>query len=105
MDRLEKENQVVDFLSRLNHIGEDVPVDDDFIDKNLFSISIKTPWFVNMANFLATRNFPPHISPNHKKMIIRKSVDYSWIKGDPFRHGPGYKDPIFSFESKVVMQS
>ena len=64
-----------------NHTGEDVPIDDDFPEKYLFAISIKTPWFANMANYRATGKFPPHFSPNHKKRIIRKSVDYSWIRG------------------------
>eukprot|EP00253_Pinus_taeda_P011339 PITA_11339 len=87
VDRPGKENQVADFLSRLNHIGEDVPVDDDFPDEFLFAISIKMPWFADMANYLAIGKFPPHFSPNHKKRIIRKSADYSWIKGDIFVTG------------------
>ncbi len=33
LDRLGKENQVADFLSRLNHVGEDVIVNDSFHDK------------------------------------------------------------------------
>ena len=64
LDRPGKENQVADFLSRLNHAGEDVPVNDDFPDENLFSISVKTPWFADMANYLATGNFPPYFSSN-----------------------------------------
>jgi hypothetical protein len=43
MDRPGKENQVVDFLSRLQTKGEDVPVYDDFPDEDLFSISIHVP--------------------------------------------------------------
>ena len=50
LDRPGKENQVVDFLSSLNHPGEYVPVNENFPHENLFSITIKTPWFADMAN-------------------------------------------------------
>ena len=43
LDRLGKENQVADFLSKLNHAGEDVPINDKFPEENLFAISVKTP--------------------------------------------------------------
>lgn len=43
LNKSRKENQVVDFLSRLNHVGEDIPVNDNFRDDNLLSISVKTP--------------------------------------------------------------
>lgn len=74
-------------LSRLNHAGEVVLVNDSFPNEKLFSISVKTPWFIDMANYLATGNFPAYFSSNLKKRIIRKSVDYSWIRGDIFFTG------------------
>ena len=58
MDRPGKENQVVDFLSRLQMKGEDVPVDDDFPNENLFSISIHVPWFEDIANYLVLGKLP-----------------------------------------------
>eukprot|EP00253_Pinus_taeda_P033944 PITA_33944 len=64
LDRPGKENQVVDFLSRLNHAGEDVPLNDSFPDEHLFSISIKTIWFLDMANYIATGKLPPYFSSN-----------------------------------------
>ena len=71
LDRHGKKNQVVDFLSRLNHASEDVLVNDRFPDEKLFCIS------VNMAISLATGKLPPYFSSNQKKRINRKSVDYS----------------------------
>lgn len=88
LDRLGSENQVVDFLSRLSNEGEDAPVNGNFLDENLFSFSIKSPWFKDMTNYLATRKLPPYFSSNQKKKIIRKSANYSWIKGDFFFTGP-----------------
>ena len=38
IDRPGKDNLVVDFLSRMIHLGDNSPVEDTFPDKNLFSI-------------------------------------------------------------------
>jgi hypothetical protein len=54
IDRPGRDNLVVDFLSRLIHTGDSTPVDDDFPDENLFSISTYTPWYADVANYLVT---------------------------------------------------
>jgi hypothetical protein len=41
-------------------------VDDSFRDEHLFTISVKTPWFADMENYLATRKLPAHLSPHEK---------------------------------------
>ena len=66
MDRPGKENQVADFLSRLQMEGEDVPVDDDFPNEHLFSISIHVPWFVEIYNYLVSRKLPQYLSAKEK---------------------------------------
>ena len=43
VDRLGKENQVADVLSRLDNKGESIHVDDNFPDEILFSISTNSP--------------------------------------------------------------
>jgi hypothetical protein len=58
IDRPGKDNQVADFLSCLNNPGESVPVADSFPDENLFSISSKSPWFADVANYLTTGKLP-----------------------------------------------
>ena len=45
LDRPGRENQVVDFLSRLNNSGEVVPISDNFPDEHLFVISVIIPWY------------------------------------------------------------
>jgi hypothetical protein len=40
LDRLGKYNLVVDFLSRIKHEGDYIPVDDSFPNENHFSLSI-----------------------------------------------------------------
>jgi hypothetical protein len=66
LDRPGKENLVVDFISRINHEGDSILVDDSFSYENLFSISVNTPWFADMENYLATRKLPSHLSPHEK---------------------------------------
>lgn len=66
LDRLGKENQVENFLSRLHLHGEIVPVCDNFLDKHLFSIIVKTPWFADIANYFSSGKFPSHFTKNGK---------------------------------------
>ena len=58
MDTPGKENQVANFLSRLQTKGEDAPIFDDFLDEHLFAISIHVPWFVDNSNYLVSGRLP-----------------------------------------------
>ena len=69
IDRPGKENQVTDFLSRINTSGEDVQVLDSFPDENLFSISIKSPCFADIANYLSSGKLPSYFSPREKRQV------------------------------------
>ena len=84
VDRPGKSNVVADFLSRLDNLGEATPVNDDFLNEHIFAMSIDSLWFSDIANYLVTRNTPPHLSAREKRNIIHKSVAYSWIQGDLF---------------------
>ena len=86
-DQPSKENQVADFLSRINTSGEDVPVSDSFPNENLFSISIKSPWFIDIAKYLSSGKLPSDFLPREKRQVIKKSARYSWITGDLFYIG------------------
>jgi hypothetical protein len=66
LDRLGKENLVANFISCINHEGDSIPVDDSFSNEHLFSISVNTPWFVDIENYLATRKLLAHLSPHEK---------------------------------------
>lgn len=79
VDRPGKSNVVADFLSRLDNHGEATPVNDDFLDEHLFSMSSGSPWFSNITNYLVTGKKPPHLSACEKQNIIQKSATYSWI--------------------------
>jgi hypothetical protein len=78
---------VANFLSCIKNEDDDIPIDDSFLDENLFSLSVNTPWFVDMENYLATRKLPSHSSPHEKHRIIMQSINYSWVGHDLFRIG------------------
>ena len=75
---------MANFLSHINTSGENVPILDYFPDENLFDVSIQSPWFADIANYLSSRKLPPHFSSKEKRQVIKQSARYSWIKGDIF---------------------
>jgi hypothetical protein len=87
LNRPGKENQVADFLSRLKTSGEIVPVSDNFPDEHLFAISVITPWYADIANYLSSGMLPPSLTSKEKKKIIKQSARYTWIDGDLFYTG------------------
>lgn len=82
--KLGKENVVVDFISRLSHDINDEVVDDSFPDEHMFDVTIHTPWYVDLANYLIIGNLPQHFTPNEKARLIRKG-SFSWL-GDYLYH-------------------
>jgi hypothetical protein len=67
IDRPGRDNLVVDFLYRLIHTSDNAPVDDNFLDENLFAISTYTHWYEDVANYLATRKLPQNLPPPPEK--------------------------------------
>ena len=89
VDKPGKENVVADFLSRLDlSADEDGTVDDQMPNEHLFTISALSPWFADIANYLVSAQFPPHLSSREKSRIIRKSASFTWIGGNLFKLGP-----------------
>jgi len=73
IDKAGKENVVADFLSRVNFpVAKEGMVDDQMPDEHLFAISVLSPWFVDIANYLVSTQFPPHLSSKGKRKIVRK---------------------------------
>ena len=72
------------FLSRLNNFGEVVPVSDNFPDEHLFAISVITPWYADIANYLSLGKLPPSMTSKEKKRIIKQSARHTWVNGDLF---------------------
>eukprot|EP00253_Pinus_taeda_P004267 PITA_04267 len=88
IDKPGKENVVANFLSRVNlPTGEEGMVDDQMVDEHLFSLSVLSAWFVDIANYLVLAQFLPHLSSKQKSKIVRKSAPFTWIGGNLFKHG------------------
>ena len=83
-----KENVIAYFLSRMNFpIWEEGMVDDQFPNEHVFSISVLSPWFSDIANYLVSAQFPPNLSSKEKRMIIGKSAPFTWIRYNLFKLG------------------
>eukprot|EP00253_Pinus_taeda_P002517 PITA_02517 len=52
-DRPGKENLVADFLSRMPKLVDAATVEDQFLDEHLFVVVVQTPWYADVANYLA----------------------------------------------------
>eukprot|EP00253_Pinus_taeda_P024965 PITA_24965 len=88
VDKLGKENVVVDFLSRLDlPAREEGMVDGQIPNEHLFSISVLSPWFADIANYLVSAQFFPHLSSKEESKIVRKSSPFAWIGGNLFKLG------------------
>ena len=78
VDKPGKENVVANFLSRLDlPAGEEGTVDDQMPDEHLFAITVLSPWFSDIANYLVSAQFPPHLSSKEKSRIVRKSAPFT----------------------------
>eukprot|EP00253_Pinus_taeda_P009713 PITA_09713 len=62
-------------------------VDDQMLDEHLFVISVLSPWFADIANYLVSTQFPPHLSSKEKSNIVRKSAPFTWNGGNLFKLG------------------
>lgn len=80
VDKPGKENFVANFLSRMNlPTGEEGMVDDQLLDEHFFSISMLSPWFVDIANYLVSAYFPLNSPSREKRKIIKKSAPFTRI--------------------------
>ena len=86
-DRPGKENPVADFLSRIPKSIEAATVEDQFLDEHLFAVAVQTPWYADVANYLAVGKLPKHLTPNERKQIVQKSTRFSWVGGYLFHTG------------------
>ena len=91
VDKLGKDNVVVDFLSSMNNNDEFTPIEDSFLDEHLFLVSTKPLCYADIANYLAIGKVPPHFSYREQRKIIHHSAQYSWMAGYLFHTGADKK--------------
>ena len=89
VDKLGKSNIVANYLSRPHIANEDpTPIEDTFLDEHLFHIETHTPWYANIANYLAANRMPPHFSHKDRRKLGKKFFHYSWIDNNLLYTGP-----------------
>ena len=76
LDKPRKYKVVVDFLSRLTISDDCIATEDSSPDEYLFSISTHSPWYVDIANYLAAGKFPHQLSSKERRKIIQQSATY-----------------------------
>ena len=91
VDKSRKDNVAADFLSRLNIDENCIPTEDSFPDEYLFAISTYSPWYADIANYLAARKFPEYLSSKEKRKTIQQSATYTWIDGNLYHTGPDFQ--------------
>ncbi|XP_021737591.1 uncharacterized protein LOC110704119 [Chenopodium quinoa] len=81
-DKKGAENVLVDHLSRLEDFqvqDDGSPIEDRILDDSLYAIEVKElPWFSDLVNYLACREFPPSFSKNRRKKLKREARHYVW---------------------------
>lgn len=62
-------------------------VEDQFPDEHLLLVTVKTPCYDDVANYLAVGKLPKHLTLNECKQILQRSSRFSWIWGYLFHTG------------------
>ena len=52
-------------------------MDENIPDEHFFAISVHSPWFADIENYLVSAQFPPHLSSKEKSKIVRKSTPFT----------------------------
>ena len=74
-------------MSRIQNKNTDTLVEDNFPDEYIFAISTKSPWFLDIVNYLATGKLPSYLFPREKRKIIQMRASYSWVNEELYKTG------------------
>ena len=69
---------IADHLSRVEKPAvkeEEREIAENFPDEQLFQLSLQSPWYVDIVNFLACRIMPPEFSYQRRKKL-RTDIRY-----------------------------
>ena len=68
-DKTGAENLVADHLSRLENRESGNPFSDSFLDKTLYFVTDRLPWYTDIVNYIVTKTFPIDLSTAQKEKI------------------------------------
>ena len=80
-DKKGSDNVIADHLSRMeNPIKEEkiTEIAENFPDEHLFQVSVQTPWYANIVNFLACGLMPPEFNYQQKRKLGTDAMFYIW---------------------------
>lgn len=82
-----KVHVLADHLSRIPQDEEEDILDPDFPDASLFLVETTTPWYADIANLLATQQFPPSYSKRDRKKLLLEAAPYTLLGGALYKKG------------------
>ena len=80
-DKKGSDNVIVDHLSRLERIDETekgTEISEIFLDEQLFMLSVQTPWYANIVNYLACGAMPFEFSYQQRRKLRTDYRLYIW---------------------------
>ena len=84
------DNVIADHLSRVEKPtvqDEEREIAENFPDEQLFQLSLQSPWYADIVNFLACGIMPPKFSYHQRKKLRTDSRYYIWDDPLLFRRG------------------
>ena len=64
-------------MSRVPKSKYPLSVADHLRDENFFIVAVKTPWYVDVSNYLAVGKLPRHLITKERKLIVERSARFS----------------------------
>ena len=89
-DKKGSDNVIADHLSRLERIArkeKGTEIAEIFPDEQLFMLSVQTPWYADIVNYLACGVMPFEFSYHHKRKLRTDCRLYIWDDPLLYRRG------------------
>ncbi|CAN6686569.1 unnamed protein product [Malus baccata var. baccata] len=90
LDKKGRENVMANHLSRLVNASTDeaysLPLQESFPDEQLLAVTHQVPWYVDIANYLASGEIPSEFSYQQRKKFLSTVKHYFWDEPYLFKH-------------------
>ena len=80
-DKKGSDNVIADHLSRLERIAEaekGIEIEKNFLDEQLLMLSVQTPWYADIVNYLACEIMPFEFSYQQRRNLRTDCKLYIW---------------------------
>ena len=89
-DKKGSDNVIADHLCRLEMIGgkeKGTKLSENFPNEQLFLLSVQTPWYADIVNYLACRVVPPEFNNQQRRKLRTDCRFYIWDEPLLYRRG------------------